>query len=285
MARPKKNPDAATATPAADGKAPEKKVVTRTIVRAKTPMAWGALLTKAASEAWRTIRVEIKIRDKILAGKPANLDAATAMLKARGLEDMAASSEDVTDPTQRQELADKVSTTEGLCEFTRREGKKGIWMPSNNIKAGIKENWSVLGLRNEVRGSRGAMAEGLFVAGIGDTAVERDWIYLGEKESGVHTAVSHTTGPSGPVSSIKRHEYVVAPTITFDVMIATAKSVSEKISDDEFAKMLVHYGEHGMGACRSQGFGKFDIVQVYEVENGSMPAGDAPAEVSEEAVA
>ena len=33
----------------------------------------------------------------------------------------------------------------------------------NNLKAMLKENWSVLGLRVEVRGSRGALAEGLFV--------------------------------------------------------------------------------------------------------------------------
>ena len=237
----------------------------RVIIRAKDPMEWQKLLTTAKEAHWRTLRVEIQVTDKLLAGKPANLDAANAMLKARGLEDKMETAEMITDPTLRQEAADKIAKDEGLCEFSRRDGKPGIWMPSNNIKAGLKENWSVIGLRMTVRGSRGALAEGLFVAGLGDAPSERDWIYLGEKPDGVYTAVAHTTGPSGPMSSIKRHEFVSAPKITFDVMIANAVSVADKISDDELAQTLVHFQDHGLGACRSQGFGKFTVVSVQEV--------------------
>lgn len=241
----------------------------RTIVRAKDPNQWKALLNKAQEQHWRVIRVEIQVRDRLLAGKPASLDAATAMLKARGLEDFVATAEDVSDPAERAKLAEKVAGDEGLCEFVRRDGKSGIWMPANNIKAGFKENWSVLGLRMKVRGSRGAIAEGLFVAGIGNTTEERDWIRLGDEPAGVYTAVAHTTGPSGPVSSIKRHEYVTQPKVAFDVMIANAENVADKISDDEIADVLVHFGEHGLGACRSQGFGKFDVVSVQEVTGGN----------------
>lgn len=236
----------------------------RVIVRAKTPMAWSALLKKAAEQAWRRLRVEIKVRDKLLAGKPASLDAATAMLEARGLNDFVAAAEDITDPTERAAAAEKIARDEGLCEFVRREGHLGVWMPSNNVKACLKENWSVLGLRVKVRGSRGALAEGLFVAGEGE-GMERDWIRVGDAPDGIHTAVAHTTGPSGPVSSIKRHEYVSAPTLVFYVMIATVTNVADKISDDELAQTLVHAQEHGVGACRSQGFGRFDVISVEEV--------------------
>lgn len=238
----------------------------RVIVRAKDPTAWAGLLKQAQQQAWRTLRIEIQVRDKLLAGKPASLDAAQAMLKARGLEDMMATAEDIVDPTEREQAAERIKKDEGLCEFVRREGKPGLWMPANNIKAGFKENWSVLGLRVAVRGSRGALAEGLFVAGVGDTPEERDWIYVGsESDVKVHTAVSHTTGASGPQSSIKRHEYVTRPKIVFDVMMATAKAVADKISDDELAQTITHYGEHGLGACRSQGFGKFDVIAIQEI--------------------
>src|SRR5690606_4940994 len=156
MARPKKNANAdGNTTPETESK-PK-----RVVIRAKNPMEWMNLIQKAEREHWRKLRVEIQINDKLLAGKPANLDAANAMLKARGLEDFAATAEDITDPEEKAKLAESIKTTEGLCEFTRREGKPGIWMPSNNIKAGLKENWSVLGLRVAVRGSRGALAEGL----------------------------------------------------------------------------------------------------------------------------
>lgn len=237
---------------------------TRVVVRAKTPMEWQGLLSTAAANHWRKLRIEIQIRDRILAGKPASLDAANAMLKARGLDDFVASAEDITDPTERAEAAATIATDEGLCEFARRSDRPGIWIPSNNVKAGIKENWSVIGLRLDVRGSRKAIAEGIFVAGPGGTG-ESDWIYLGEKPTGVMTGVAHTTGPMGPMSSIKRNEFVERPLIAFDLMIANAKSVSERISDDELAQTLVHFGEHGLGACRSQGFGRFDVVSVSEV--------------------
>lgn len=240
---------------------------TRTIIRAKNAMEWGKLLHKADKEHWRKLRITIQVNDKLLAGKPANLDAANAMLKARGLEEFMATAEDITDPVEKAKQAEKIATDEGLCEFSRREGRPGIWMPSNNVKAGLKENWSVLGLRVKVRGSRGAMAEALFVAGIDDPTPEgRDWIYLGAQPDGVHTAVAHTTGASGPVSSIKRHEFVNRPKLTFEVWIAAADNIQEKISDDELADVLIHFGEHGVGACRSQGFGKFQVVSVEEVE-------------------
>lgn len=255
MARPKKNLDPNAVT----------EEVKRVIVRAKDKDAWSKLLKQAADTAWRTLRIEIQIRDRLLAGKPASLDAATAMLKARGLNEFVAEAEDITDPTERALAAERIAKDEGLCEFARRSGKPGIWLSSNNIKAGVKESWSVLGLRNSVRGSRGALAEGIFVNGLGG-GEEGGWIYLGEKPDGVFSSVAHTTGPMGPVSSIKRNEYVEKPRIVFEVIIANAKSVSEKVSDDELASALTHFGEHGLGASRSQGYGRFDVVSVEEIE-------------------
>ena len=239
----------------------------RCIIRAKTPMAWQALMQQAEAKAWRKLRVKLQIREWLMAGKPASLSAGDAMLKARGLEDYIEAVADIVDPDERAQAAERVETDEGLCEFARRPGKEGCWLASNNVKAGLKENWSVLGLRVAVRGSRGALAEGVFVAGVGEgDASERDWIYLGDKPSGVHTAVAHTIGAKGPISSVKRHEYMVRPILEFEIWITNTGTVAEKISDDELAKTLIHFGEHGLGACRSQGYGRFDVLEVYEVE-------------------
>lgn len=239
----------------------------RVIVRAKDNTQFMGLIKKAQDEHWRVLRVEIMLREWMLAGKPASLDAANAMLKARGLDDHIEAVADITDPTDRAAAAERVASTDSLCEFTRRPGKNGIWMPSNNVKAGLKENWSVLGLRMDVRGSRGALAEGMFVVGVG-APDDKEWIRVGDQPSGVYTNVAHTTGPSGPVSSIKRHEYVDKAPLAFDIMIANVKNVADKISDDELAKTLVHFQEHGLGAGRSQGFGKFDVVSVTPMGEG-----------------
>ena len=263
----KKNPDAIAAAPDAE----VDKKQQRCVIQPKTAMQWGALLTKAAAEHWRTLRISIRIRDKMLAGKPVSLDVAEKMLKARGLEDQIAALPE--DDAGRAEKADQV-VEEGVCEFFRRPGKlgptgkEGIWYPTNHLKAGIKENWSVLGLRNEIRGSRGAIAEGLFVyADVppGASSDERDWIWLGERPTDMHTAIAHTMSPKGPVHSLKRHEYVERVEFAFIVSVTKVLLEANKIPDEKFADMMVHFAEHGTGACRSQGFGKFDILSIEDV--------------------
>lgn len=238
-------------------------------IRKKAPTDWTSLIKQVEADHWRRLRVTIRVREKLMAGKPAKLDAAEAMIKARGLEEVLEArlekKLETADEAGKEAMAEEVKD-EGLCEFHRREGKPGIWFPTNNLKACLKENWSVLGLRVEHRGSRGALAEGVFVYAVtepGADPAERDWIFLGEKPDGVETAVSHTTGPKGPVSSIKRHEFLVRPSLTFE--IAIARAIAEKLPDDGMAKTFVHAAEHGIGACRSQGFGRFNIESVEEL--------------------
>ena len=299
MARTPKTTDTATTTTtdAAPGG------FRRAQVTRKTAFDWGSALAKAEAEAWRGVRIRVQIRDRIYAGSPASLDAANAMIKARGLEELLQAklqedpeklraalddagltdiiklplSPDEATPTAVAEAANEVKD-EGLCVFHRRPDRPGVWMPSNNFKAMLKENLSVLGITVQTRGSKGAMAEGVFVRGVmpasvtNPTAADFDWIYLGEKIDGVAAMVAHTTSARGPVSSIKRHEYRTAPVIEVDVLISNADAVASKLSDENIARVLVHAAEHGLGACRSQGAGKFELLQVEDID---VPAGVA----------
>ena len=54
-------------------------------IKPKAPTDWLAMIKEVSTEHWLTLRVTIKIRELLLAGKPARLDAAEAMVKARGL--------------------------------------------------------------------------------------------------------------------------------------------------------------------------------------------------------
>lgn len=249
-------------------------------IRKKNQTDWGGLLKAAEKDHWRKLRLTIKIREKLHAGKPRQLDAAKAMLKARGLDEVVEAMEfEVPDAERAAEVVD-----EGVCEFHRREGKPGIWFLSNNMKACLKENWSVLGYRKDatprskkaakaeaavegekaaktVQGSTKMMAEGLFVVSTDPT--DRDWIYLGEKADGIDQAVSHTMGPKGPQSSIKRNEFLLSPMLVFEIWIAQVGAA--KIPDESLADTLVHAAEHGLGANRSQGLGKFDVISVEEI--------------------
>jgi hypothetical protein len=245
----------------------------RAAIRPLNPMGWADLMQKSEKDHWRKLRVTIQIRDKLLAGKPKQLDAAVAMLKARGLEDQIQAIP-IEDDVARAEEADKV-VDEGLCEFHRREGRSGIWFPTNHVKACLKENWSVLGYRMEIRGSRGAMAEGVFVHSVNDVTADKselDYIYLGEKPTDVITQVAHTNGPKGPQSSLKRHEWLYRPILTFDIIIAHA--VADKLPNEAWARTFLHAQEHGIGACRSQGHGRFDVLSIEDLgaQSASAPA-------------
>lgn len=264
MAGKKKTDTTDTNADGTDAKPMNKKEVRAQIVP-KDTSAWKMLLQKAEKEHWRELEVTVQIREKLLAGKPAHLDAAEKMLAARGLEDqMKALPED---PAARAEAAAKV-VLEGLCEFHRRgPDKPGIYFPTNHLKAGLKENWSVMGYRNAIRGSRGALAEGLFVYAVlpdGAPREDLDYIYLAPAPHGVYEAITHSMSPSGPIHALKRHEYVERVTFKFRMRIAQA--VLDRIPDENIAGMLTHFQEHGMGACRSQGFGKWDLLDMRDVD-------------------
>jgi len=257
------------------------------LIERKSAFDFEAIKKRVEVDHWRKFRVEIQIREKMHGGKPAQLDAAKAMLKARGLEDVVEAREALI-PTEERAIT---AVDEGLCQFHRREGKEGIWFPSQNAKAMLKENASVLGYNMDarpkaarkakpdpkeeakdaaavdaasgkaLRGLRGALHEGLFVMSC-DPA-DQDWIYLGEKADGVDQNPCHTIGPSGPQSSIKRNEYLWKPKFAFEVWIA--KAVQGKLHDEVFVDILLHAQEHGVGANRGQGVGRFDVVSCVEI--------------------
>lgn len=253
MARKPKAPDAPDA--------PNPRVPA--IIQPKNRMQWAALLAETAAQKWRTMQITIRVRDKLLGGKPRHLDAAKAMLAARGLEDQI---EAVPDEPAARAAAAELASQEGINEFHRRPGKDGIWLPTNNLKAGLKENWSVLGYRKEYIGSRVSLAEAMFVYSIqpaDSPSIERDYVYLGDKPDGIITSVCHSDIQGQRVASIKRNEFLDSPQISFEVRIAS--EITHKLPDEAFAAVFLHWGEHGLGASRSQGNGKFDIVSIEDV--------------------
>jgi hypothetical protein len=244
-------------------------------IKPKKPINWMKLIQDAEEDHWHTLRVIIKLREWLLAGKPASLDAAKAMVEAKAKKMKIAPTVEAirekkaaeTSEEDKEKMVEEFKD-EGICEFHRRPDHEGIWLPANNIKAGLKENWTACGYAKKKAGSRSRLAELTFVWGVPaepGAPVEHDWIYLGEApHPEIHTAVAHTSGPSGPVSSIKRHEYIVGTTILFDIVMADR--AFKELPPELLADTLVHFSEHGLGACRSQGFGKFDILGMEEID-------------------
>ena len=65
-------------------------------------------------------------------------------------------------------------------------------------------------------------------------------------------------GPRGPRSILKRNDYIERPAIKFQVWVVKRAEMKRK----ELVEILTLAQDNGLGACRSQGYGKFDVVAL-----------------------
>lgn len=165
------------------------------------------------------------------------------------------------DQSMTLEDLEKASTKIAAMKETtgfKREADGQLYIESRQIKAGLKETVNILFAgdkdwlkhpNNATRkGARSFVAERVFVS--------PDHILLGRGDpDGVEMIIGHVTGPQGPRSTLGYHEYVQNPTIEFDVLVAR-----DCVPEEWWPDIWNHFEENGIGALRSQGHGRFDIV-------------------------
>jgi hypothetical protein len=85
----------------------------------------------------------------------------------------------------------------------------------------------------------------------------------GSEESPVHAMT-----PQGPISALKRVDYVETPTLTFTIRALKTPLVTkakDKIAPQAYVRTILEYCQDGgLGADRSQGYGKF-LVEEFKV--------------------
>lgn len=108
--------------------------------------------------------------------------------------------------------------------------------------------------------------------GIGEGAIRKLAVFYGYVDR-----VKHIEDAAGRRSALGRHDYLYQPELTFELEWPARGCFSE---DD--MKMAVAAAEKdGLGACRSQGFGKFETI-AWEVVNEPKKREKKPEEESEE---
>lgn len=166
-----------------------------------------------------------------------------------------------------------------------KQDKTGIYLEGRQVKAMFKESANILRemlVKAEGKGKVAKGAERSRFTNLKSRIAERlfvveDQIYFARNSPGgsLDSSTAFLTGPDGseerpihvqtpmgPRTALKRTDYVRAGTqITF-----TVKTLNDGVADKELlAVLLEHSSDNGLGADRSQGFGKFKVVGVKDL--------------------
>jgi len=227
--------------------------------------------------------VEVEVLDRLDGGVPKNPEIIEKWVKARTKFDDDLTKKQIEDHVRdiKQEVED---TASGMwCGF--KADDVGIYIDARQVKALLRECMTMLGISQDKRGSKQIYQHGLEVKGQG--ARDRHKIYLVTPAAGQahpeppdlknEETPIHVQTPQGPRSALKRVDYVPAGTrLTFEVWImATHPQEKRHLGQRELEDMLTLAQEDGLGANRSQGCGKFEVMR-FDVLNKPAPSRKAP---------
>jgi len=225
----------------------------------------------AGATLFSAYRAQLVFRDKLVGGIPKDPKLIEGWLRARAriedtnelrhamLRTMSELGAEVRPDMSFNDLVDSSDAIAPPKQTTGfKVGEEGLYIESRQIKAMLKESTNILfgGERwgTTKKGPRAFLAERVFV--------EPDKLWLGTQEpGGIQLMIGHLTGATGPRSTLGYFEYVERPTLSFRVTV-----VRDCITSEQWADIWIHAQENGLGALRSQGFGRF-YVEAWDREN------------------
>lgn len=228
-------------------------------------------------------RVEIRVRDKICGGQPKNKELLLDWIKST------TGHKDAITTAQTEEAKATILHEESEKSWNGfPEDEKGLFIWARQVKAMFRESATMLRLTTEKRGSKQIFQHGFEIKAVdaqghkvvADTGgieeakangvlyIPSDRLYLGrQKPDGSDEGPIHVQTAQGPRSAIKRVDYCSCPLITFELwVLATHPSETRHVGEMDIREMLLFAQENGLGADRSQGMGKFDVVSFEIVQ-------------------
>jgi len=217
------------------------------------------------SELWTVYEARLAFRDKLVGGVPKDPKLIEGWLRAKaGLDNgqelrqalIRTLAEIGVDTHLDASEAELAAASSALASQRRTTGFKfdssGLYVESRQIKAMLKESTNIVFAGERwgptKKAARAFLAERVFV--------EPDKLSLGVLEpSGVQQIIGHVTGASGPRSTLGYYEFVERPTLAFRVLV-----MRDCVAADHWQDIWAHAQENGFGALRSQGHGRFDVI-------------------------
>lgn len=163
------------------------------------------------------------------------------------------------------EAADIVASTKSLAGFKRDQDSGELYIEGRQLKACVKEATSIAvaagalsrrGWGETNKGSKSFVAEHLMVI--------EDRLPLGVKEpTGIQQRFVHNGRTE---AAIQYEEYVEEATFDFTV------ETNYRFTDSYWAAMWVTAQQEGIGATRSQGFGRFTVTRWEQIAGPKVGA-------------
>lgn len=202
-------------------------------------------------------RVKLAVRDRIVGGMPKNPELIKAWVESTRPDGEPV--DEAKTAALIQEDAELIVNAVAEKMWTGfPEDKDGIFMPARQVKAMLKQSASVLRITEQKRGSKQILAEGMEVKALDGS----DRLRLGKAPSGNEERAIHVKTAQGPRTALKRFDYVTKPVLEMEIWVLhTAGQEKRHIGQKELTSILMHAQENGLGASRSQGEGKFDVVE------------------------
>jgi hypothetical protein len=236
-----------------------------------------------ASDLFTTYRARLRFRDRVVGGTPSNPKLIEGWLRAKmgvsaeqevksltlqtlrelGLEGELFDGDEVRFDTlaaASEAIAQKSNTT-----MFKRD-PRGLYLESRAVKAMLKEAVAIM--------FPGSAAGGVEMVGRakihkwGQTGKSprsgtAEWVFVNPDHitlgvtgpSGIDLSIGHISGKDGPRSTLDYYEYVEHASISFEVLV-----LQDRVPPERWPEIWRYAQEMGLGAKRSQGFGRFDIL-------------------------
>jgi hypothetical protein len=201
-----------------------------------------------ASEPFRKFSVHIQFRDVILGGRPMAQDLLERWLKEREVK--ISSGQDLQCVRRSDLKAIKSTDIKASAWNTFESDKEGLFIEERNVKGMLRD----AGLMSKVGKHSGfpdIVRNGIFTKPE-KIHLKRNGSTL-KKPDGYIDRVAHPKVRCRTRGVLKRLDFVRQPTIDFELWVA-----SVTLSDEEVRSLFLQGQEVGLGASRTQGFGKFD---------------------------
>lgn len=216
---------------------------------------------------------EVRFRERIIGGIPKEPDQIRGWLKSR-LELGDRELIELAEQTYRElqgdeqrhpsvdEMLDAIETSETKGNGFKRDADGQACYEGRCVKAGLKEAANVAYPGVKFPGKPADIRKGLRSFFEERVFVDDYLIGLGTKEPKTAQRVKHIKGPQGKRSALQVFDYVdEQPSLVF-----TVRSLDDCISEEVWFHIWEQLEEIGLGADRSMGEGKFDLLRWERID-------------------